>query len=424
MKPKSKLNGLISFRKESVIERFEAAKCGNSRDYEKCVENLKRINEVKLCEVLLDNGCNQNCRHCFLGQTRGRTPTPIETTKKVIEALKTQGYLLYPYATEPLFSEEAFNNFLFLAEPKKTHFLTNGTASLARTPAEDLINKFVSNELMDIRISLHGSTADSHEFLTKTPGTFEIVRNTIEKIGKYVDKHSMNFTLFMVVHKENMNEMEDLFAFAFENKVRHIYLLKIIDTYHSDIPRRVIMDRQATVDALLEIGRLRCKYQNKMRIELAVSWGVNFHVSGIYRYLCGIPRYPDLDGAYKTLKPLKQKFFPFCVAVAPTIAIHHSKREIYPCMANSGAPELKIGILEGENYLVEFNELGNSLLQWHKDWAVNASGECALGDCQYSELCHGGCRATAIGSRLIKGGKPDWFAPFPDCVTRILEEIS
>jgi len=343
---------------------------------------------------------------------------------KVGGALRKQNYMIEPYPTEPLVSEEAFENFITFARPNKTHFLTNGTSKLAKVPTEKLMERLVSSGMNFVRVSLHGTTANSHELITNTPGSFEDALSTVEKIGKCVEQHDLKYTLFLVVHKENIDEILDYMKIAEKNNVQHIYTLKLIPPYFGNVPNNILMDRQYTWDALLMLNEMRRKYHNKLFIELGVSWGVNFYTPGIYRFVAGQPKRPEMEAVHKTIKSIHQPSVPYCIAMAPRIAVHPEKEEIYPCMAMSGFPELMVGTLKGENLEIAFNERGKEWLRWHEDWQDKAKGTCAVDDCKFSDLCHGGCRITAMAPKLEKGGTPDWFAEFPDCITRLLEEMS
>ncbi|MFX1258030.1 MAG: SPASM domain-containing protein [Promethearchaeota archaeon] len=404
-----KLGGLMRVKGGTPLERFKALGNGNKSLYNTLLKGLKQKHFPKVFELLIDIGCNQQCVHCFLGQTKNRTISTSENSIRIGNILLENHYGIIPYPTEPLMSEDSFSTYVrFLS--KGADFLTNGSAPLTLEPINTLLKRFVENKVKVIRISLHGATEQTHEAITRTSGSFKATLSFIKKIGQKLKKFISELILTTVINRQNISELDDIFKIAVQNNIKHITTLKIMESYQSEIPQKMIMNKEATIEALLEINRLRIKYRGQLHIELGQSWGPNFHNPGIWKYLAHQARIAQ--------------FVPYCFAIGFWLTIHPEKREIYPCMTMSGLPELKIGDFIEKSHEIQFNTLGNQLLKWHQEWPEKAKSSCAIDVCQYSEICHGGCRAAAIMKILKKGAEPDWFAPFPNCQTRILKELS
>ncbi len=401
-----KFAGFIKFHDETVTERFELSGYGSKKEYQTLVDAFQRITSPKIAQLIIDTGCNQKCVHCCLGQAHNKTPTSNLQIKKIGNSLLRQGLKIDPYPTEPLMNELALEAYSWFREPKKRPFLTNGTAPLAQLPGSQLAERLNNLGFSEIWLSLHGSNAESHDSFTGTPGSFSILMETIQKIAKLANSNEkLNLVFDICVHKENISELPDIFAIAAENHAHRAYVMRLIPPCDNQIPDRMIMDHQASCDALVELNRLRLAYKGRIWIQMGQSWGVNFHALGIFYYL----------GATK---------IPFCFAMAPRITVHSGRKTIYPCFITASCSQFEIGSLEGDENKIHFNRLGENLLKWHEEWHFKARGSCALGDCPYSEICHGGCRGTAVMPSVIAGNKPDWFAPFPNCMTRLLEEMS
>ncbi|MFX0090486.1 MAG: hypothetical protein ACFFBD_01890 [Candidatus Hodarchaeota archaeon] len=405
-KKKRKLAGLMKFQDETIPERFVHCGYKGLNEYNNIKERLRRITSPQLVQLIIDAGCNQNCVHCCLGQTRTKTPTVSSKIRAVGNALVHQGFKIDPYPTEPLMSTASLESYSWFRNPKERPFLTAGTAPLARLPGSQLADLLNSFGFSEVWVSLHGSNSQSHDAFTGTLGSFDIAMETIQKVGKIAGTSgNLKLVFDVCVHKENISELADILAIAAQNNAHRAYIMRLYEPCRSAIPRKMIMDYQASWDALVEINRLRLVHKGRIWIQMGQSWGTNFHGSGIYHYL-----------ATTNLS--------FCFAIAPRITIHPGRKKIYPCFLTMACPEFEIGFLEEDNYQIHFNTLGEQLLGWHKDWEGKAHGTCAVGDCPYSEICHGACRGTAVTPSIIAGNTPDWFAPFPDCITVLLTEMS
>jgi radical SAM protein with 4Fe4S-binding SPASM domain len=259
-------------------------------------------------------------------------------------------------------------------------------------------------------LSLHGAKEYTHELITRTPNSFRTLIQTMERLKSLVFSGYVWLDLNVVVHKANITELDALVNLAFEHGVTHILFLRLIPFSHSEISNALYMDRQASLDAILEIARLREKYQDLIYLELGISWGPNFYSSRIWNYLLANAKL----GA----------FWHYCLAMDAWIALHPETKKIFPCMASSGMPEFYLGKIQLENDVLTFhyNDVGNQLLNWHQDWGVKAKKECSPKNCPFSLLCHGGCRATAVANNQKTTGEIDWFSPFPWCQTQLLRE--
>ncbi|MFW9995097.1 MAG: SPASM domain-containing protein [Candidatus Odinarchaeota archaeon] len=356
--------------------------------------------------MIIDSGCNQDCVHCFLGQKRNKTPTSQELIKSVGDALSKRNLVIDPYPTEPLMNEDSFEAYSWFRPPLQKIFLTSGTAPLARLQVNSLTEKFKEYGYKDIWVSLHGSTAEKHEIVTRTSGSFERVLEFMHKLRQIAENdHKIRLSMNLCVHKENIPELAGILELAVQNRIEHVYMIRLFKTPDNEVPSRLLMNHQALCDALAEISQLRIKYSSKVYIQMSQTWGINFHNPRIYHYLA------------TTLTPV-------CIAAAPRFTVHPGRKKIYPCNLLVGCPDLQMGTLEGEDHEIHFNSLGEKLLKWHQEWEERARGSCALDDCSYSGLCHGSCRAMVVAPSLASGSNLDWFAPFPDCITRLLEEIS
>lgn len=400
---------MIYFEKESPEQRYceSMEPFASEQTYKTFRDTLQQQFSPLIAQLLIDGGCNQHCNHCFLGLAKSRTLTKVQDIDQVGTALSNRGFLIYPYPAEPLINEAIYHAYSQFLSPI-ANFMTNGSAPLAQFPTHELSQLFTDSSFRVLYISLHGACAETHERITRTPGSFNATLQMMEKLASIAKEKGLILALNVVVHKENFTELEDIVQLALKYRVRRIYLIRLLPTAKLEFPPSWLMDRQALADTLRIVARLRTTYRSKMWIEMGASWGPNFHMPGIWHFL-GRQIYFG-------------NYMHYCFAAELEFAVHPTKREVYPCMIMSGNSALKIGDLN-ENMEIVYTSFGEQLKNWHREWLTRAKGVCNPANCPYSEICHGGCRGAAISMHFYRTQKIDWFAPFPDCITNVLNDL-
>ncbi|MHA1651693.1 MAG: hypothetical protein ACTSYB_15990 [Candidatus Helarchaeota archaeon] len=141
VKSTDKLAGLLAVRGGTPPERFGFFVKEGIHEFHRCVNRLECSYSPWIFQILIDEGCNQNCIHCFFGpRERWQTPSH-ETTYQIGIVIAKQGYFPDAYPTEPLMSKKSLLNFSTFMLSSKTPFVTNGTAPLARRSARWLYRK-------------------------------------------------------------------------------------------------------------------------------------------------------------------------------------------------------------------------------------------------------------------------------------------
>jgi radical SAM protein with 4Fe4S-binding SPASM domain len=411
------LAGLVRIKGGNPSERlqyFTSVKMDSYSEFEKAATvHPKPIG----CQILVDLGCNQKCVHCFLGEPDSRPRSTKDIILEVSKEVENAGLHGIPYAGEPMFNEDAFQSYMKIL-PQPYEVLSNGTTPYFIANPTKIVNQIVKKGFRKLRLSLHGATARTHESITGIPGSFQTIINTMEQLKPITSTKTIALLLNVVVHRENIDELDKLFELAAENNVRSLYLIRIIPR-NKETPAHLLLNKEHICKALYIISKARQKYQRTLYIEMGVSWGPNFHNPGMWNYMIsqlvfGVPGH-------------------YCKAMGQTLAIEPSKRTLYPCMIAMGDPRLKLGTFQNSNF--NYNKLGDALKNWHIEWSQKAHGKCSTQECAYSSVCHGGCRISAISEYFINSSpnqkgelstsfsENDWYVPFTNCITPLLKEL-
>jgi len=156
--------------------------------------------------IELTKRCNLRCRHCYLGDHRGRSSAKSrELSNKqwlaIIDEI-TQAGCLYLLITggEPLLRRDFRDIYTHAVENGMLISLfTNGT--LISEPVLDLLQELPPR---DIEISLYGATAQTYETITGVKGSFQ---SCLEGIQLLLDR-GLNVKLKTVLMTLNLDEFD------------------------------------------------------------------------------------------------------------------------------------------------------------------------------------------------------------------------
>ncbi|MDO8516631.1 MAG: radical SAM protein [Nanoarchaeota archaeon] len=174
------------------------------------------INQLKYfspysCYINLTSKCNLRCKHCF-----GSYSIPIENElnlnewKRVIDELyNSKVFFVNISGGEPTQSPH-FKEFIEYLSKKGIHFILTTNGIFSKDMRDFIVNH--KEYLIGIKISLDGSDKESYGFLRLdsnyeyNPKLFDIVLNNIF----YFKEHSLPLTIASVLHKKNINKIDNL----------------------------------------------------------------------------------------------------------------------------------------------------------------------------------------------------------------------
>ena len=152
--------------------------------------------------------CNLDCLMCP-NDTLDRLHKCLsfKEFKEIYNQIKPS-YLNLTGIGEPLLNEDIFDIIKYARKKSFVKLDTNGTLL-----TDEIIKKLLDSNPNVVSISLDGMTKETYEGIRKG-ANFEIVINNIKKIAKAQRKTKIH--LFMVVQKDNMDELIDYIKFGDE----------------------------------------------------------------------------------------------------------------------------------------------------------------------------------------------------------------
>lgn len=164
-----------------------------------------------LVQIETTYACNQKCSFCY-NPKRGIKPD-IQTLDKIVDSIcKSQIPHVYFIGGEPsLIPVEKLNEYIEkLSCYSSTAIVTNGSIRLEN----------LSRKLSCVAIPLHGLTAERHDQLTGSKGSFDRV---VENIKYYV-AYGIDVRCVLVLTGYNYNEMYEMIRFAANLGMESVYV--------------------------------------------------------------------------------------------------------------------------------------------------------------------------------------------------------
>ncbi|MCX6802454.1 MAG: radical SAM protein [Candidatus Diapherotrites archaeon] len=137
----------------------------------------------KKTSILLGYECNNNCRFCYCGSKRDLQPMTTAEAKKQIELGRKRGSKFVDFlGGEPTIRKDIFE---LLRHAKKTGYetisvTTNGRMLSKPAFAREAVNAGLNSAVF----SIHGHTAELHDYLTRCKGSFSQLANGMRNFRK------------------------------------------------------------------------------------------------------------------------------------------------------------------------------------------------------------------------------------------------
>jgi radical SAM protein with 4Fe4S-binding SPASM domain len=163
-----------------------------------------------LCQIELTYACNADCIFCYNPVNK---IGDLGVMDKVVESVASSHIPhVYLFGGEPsLLPVKKLNDYIeLLSEHSSVTIVTNGIKRL----------EGISNKLACFGIPIHGSSAESHEFLNRRPGSFEKILENI----KYYIACGHDVRCIPVLTAYNYNQMYDIIKLAANLGMESVYV--------------------------------------------------------------------------------------------------------------------------------------------------------------------------------------------------------
>lgn len=325
--------------------------------------------------------CNLSCAHCRRLESSEAAGKDLSTkqAKDLIEQLAELGKdqpftpVLVFSGGEPLCREDLFE----LLSQAKLSGLTTALATNGTLIDPAVAKKLHNSGLARVAVSLDGATAEVHNILRRSEGSFE---KALEGI-KYLRNEQVPFQINITLTKHSAHQLHDIYQLArlLRAVAVHIFMLVPVGCGET-LAETDMLSPKEYEKMLLEISRLEKQADIQIKVTCGPHYERVIRQQGLHKNRMATAG--DVPGRHPGGKTSRG-----CLAGLGVLFVSH-RGDVFPC----GYLPVKCGnILEQK--LKEIWQSSEDLARMRNSNALQ--GKCGV--CEYREVC-GGCRARAYAA--------------------------
>jgi MoaA/NifB/PqqE/SkfB family radical SAM enzyme len=173
--------------------------------------------------ISITEECPNNCIHCALPDTKNRAKLTPETVKSTIDQILEMGTTFVIFdGGEPL-TYDGLENLISYVNPQKaiTGMFTSGVGM-----TEERARSLKEAGLYSLTVSFDSAYEDKHDYVRGRKGVF---KSAIEAVKNGL-KAGLLVNIYVVLSRDNVNELEELYALAAELGVHELSFYEIVPT--------------------------------------------------------------------------------------------------------------------------------------------------------------------------------------------------
>ena len=173
--------------------------------------------------ISITEECPNNCIHCALPDTKNRNKLAPDTVKSTIDQVLEMGttYVIFD-GGEPL-TYPGLEDLIRYVDPQKaiTGMFTSGVGL-----TEDRAIRLKEAGLYSLTVSFDNAYEDKHDYVRGRKGVF---KSAVEAVKNGL-KAGLLVNIYVVLSRDNVNELEELYALASELGVHELSFYEIVPT--------------------------------------------------------------------------------------------------------------------------------------------------------------------------------------------------
>lgn len=319
-------------------------------------------------DIEVNHRCNLACRHCSARAVKGRTPDEltIEEIKEILSGAKKLGLRKVGLTGgEPLVDVpklEAIARFCIDELEVPLHMHTNGTLVNEEMCQPDGVLALFEA----VSVTFLGGDAETHNYMTKTKGSFEKAFRGAEIIAKA----GLPLTCYYIPTHGTCSGFKELTPKLRDIGVKRIRAMALAPSGRA----RPIYGQTAPLDDEMH------KFEKDL-LEGGHNFGI--HIEAGYCTRLSMPHLAVLNGHEKCMSGINR--------------VHiNSKGDVFPCTAASGVKELRLGNVKKNGFHLENIWFSSEIIKLIRE--IHNGGVSACAKCSRKTKCRAGCTVNACGT--------------------------
>lgn len=348
-------------------------------------------------DISITRHCNLNCSFCFYGdEMRNRPDLPLEDWLQFFEELQALAVREVTLSGGEICCRSDLPAIIASLVEHNLRFslITNGTLGNSEIVAM-LSRPEIASRLNNIQVSLDGSCPEVND-LIRGPGAFA----SVDRFLRQIRAAGLPATSRVTINRSNLHDLEAIFTYLFDEigiKTASCNSVCQLGCAASD-PASTVLSPQERAQAM---NTLRHLAENIWPDQIIATAGPLYES---YQF-DSMERHERLNHAYNG-------HLNACHCFKGKLAVHHDG-VIVPCNMLGG---VELGRINHDSLKAIW--LGHPLLkQLASRTQVSLKSIADCQNCEYIEVCNGGCPATVISST------GDFFRPAPDNCYRIFKKM-
>jgi radical SAM protein with 4Fe4S-binding SPASM domain len=200
-----------TIREDFTPKEFRADK--DTQDY--LANHFKNNPHLTQFQIELTSRCNERCVHCYIPHENKISDIDPALFYDTLDQLRDMGVLSLTFSGgEPMLHPRFVE---FLRKAKNYDFSINVLSNLTLLN-DEIIAEMKANRLSSLQVSLYSTKPDTHDSITKLPGSFCKTRDAILRLIE----NDIPLQISCPVMKQNKNSYVAVTKWAKEHKVRAV----------------------------------------------------------------------------------------------------------------------------------------------------------------------------------------------------------
>lgn len=371
------------------------------------------------CYIELTQRCNLKCVHCFAKGSQNANLPEIQFSdlKKVVSQLEKLGiYTVNISGGEPTLHNNFFEIIEYLLKfPFRYSILTNGL-----NWSDEHFRKLCEidpDRKLKIQISVDGSFDNMKAMRGINKQEYILLHHNINEFVSLGFSVGVLYVANLLTIKDSLNVAHEL---LFSYNVKGVKIVPMFESGRAIKMKENIFafwdEWSKLVLSVTDIKKHRKWGAKTTKLSLGI-----FNLYELVVPLDDAGRHQDIEDVWKLnvnnieLFRKQSNRFHYCEVGFSELVIS-SDMKLLPCVAGIRTNQI-IGDLRKESLLKLWEN--SDLLNWYRNDLVSVTEQQPCSDCNYKELCSGGCRLNAMSASLSK------YEPDPRCplVLRYNKEV-